>query len=319
MKYRRLGKTELEISEIGLGGLFFTSEGREMGMEIVHRALELGVNFFDTAPPSYRLGKGSVNAQSVLGEALNGVRKRHYVSTKIGPNPVTGKANYDYENIMIQVEYNVKYFRKEYIDVLLIHDPDRHGNKMEPGSLYPVFGKNMALETFEKLKEQGIIGAIGLGSLWLDYQAYCINSRRFDLILTFNRYGLIWRDAQFQLFPFCERHDVGVVQGTPFHQGVLAEPRPEWVVQPPGWMTPEEHDRYRRLLDIQNRSGLPMTELALRFILQNEQISSVIPGVTNIDQLEANVACSEKGFLPCDTYAEIEALGILYYDQRRYI
>jgi len=316
MKYRTLGRTGLQVSEIGLGGLFLAAEGRQTGIRLIRRALELGVNFFDTAP-SYHLGNNQYT-QDVLGEALEGAKQKHYVSTKIGPSPLFPEPRYDYDSVMRVVDYDLKLLRRNYIDVMHIHDPDRYGDKSNPGNYHAVFGKGMALETLKKLKAQGVIGAIGIGSLWTDYQAYCINTGEFDVILTFNRYGLIWRDAQFQTFPFCKRHNVGVLQGTPFHQGVLVKPRPEWIENPPEWMTVEEHDRYRRLLDIQKRSGLPLTELALRFILRNQQISTVIPGAANVEQLEANVACSDKGPLPEDIHAEIESLGILHYDPRRY-
>lgn len=311
MKYRPLGRTGFKVSEIGLGGLFLASETRAMGIEVIHRALELGVNYFDTAP-SYGL------SQEVLGEGLDGVKQPHYVSTKIGPSPVFPEARYDRDSILRQVEHNLKQLRRSHIDVLHIHDPDRCGDRGNPGNYHAVFGKGMALETLQQLKAEGVIGAIGLGSLWTDFQAHCIDTGEIDVILTFNRYGLIWRDAQFQTFGFCKRHNVGITQGTPFHQGVLAAPHPEWVLDPPEWMTAEEHDRYQRLLDIQRKSGLPLPELALRFILQNPLVSTIIPGAANLEQLEANVACSEKGFLPEELYVKIEALGILHQDPRRY-
>ncbi len=254
-----------------------------------------------------------------MGEALEGAATPHYVSSKIGPHPLFPDATYDYDSIMKQVEFNLKELRRDYIDVLHIHDPDRYGDRQNPGNYHAVFGKGMALETLQKLREQQVIGFIGLGSLWLDYQAHCINTGAFDVVLTFNRYGLIWRDAHFQTFPFCRRHNVGVMQGTPMHQGVLTTPRPEWVTDPPEWMTTTEHDRYRRLLNIQARSGLRLPELALRFILGNPTISAVIPGAANVAQLDANVMAVEAGPLPEELSAEIEALGILHDDPRRYM
>lgn len=314
MRYRTLGRTGLQVSEISLGGLFISTESRDTGVAVVRRALELGVNLFDTAASYYDNA-----SQATLGEALDGVKTTHHISTKIGPHPLFPDATYDYDSVMKQVEYNLRSLRRAYIDVLHIHDPDRYGDRHNPGNLHAVFGKGMALETLWKLKEQKVIGFIGLGSLWMDYQARCIDSGAFDVVLTFNRYGLIWRDAQFQTFPFCKRHNVGVLQGTPMHQGVLSFPRPEWVVNPPEWMTPTEHDRYRRLLAIQQRSGLSLPELALRFILGNATISAAIPGAANLEQLEANIAASDAGPLPDDIDAEIEALGILHDDPRRYI
>jgi len=296
-----------------MGGLFVGKENADVGIKTIRRALELGVNLFDTAP-SYFNGE----AQRILGEALDGMKQPHYVSTKVGPSPLFPDAHYDHDSIMKQVEFNLKALRRSRLDILHIHDPDRYGDKGNPGNYHAVFGKGMALETLKKLKSQGVIGAIGIGSLWMDYQAHCIDTGEFDVILTFNRYGLIWRDAQFQTFPFCKRHNVGVLQGTPLHQGVLAAPRPEWITSPPDWMTSTEHDRYHRLLDIQKESGLPLPELAIRFILQNSAISATIPGAGNLKELEANVQCSEKGALPADLAAKIESLGILHEDPRRY-
>jgi D-threo-aldose 1-dehydrogenase len=314
MLYRTLGRTGWSVSAISLGGLFLSTEDRETGVAVVRAALAKGVNLFDTAPSYY--GGAS---QEILGEALDGVTTPHYVSTKVGPHPLFADACYDYDSLMRQVDYNLMALRRSYIDILHIHDPDRYGDRNNPGNFHAVFGKGMALETLQRLKEQKVIGAIGLGSLWLDYQAYCLDSGAFDVVLTFNRYGLIWRDALFQSFPFCIRHNVGVLQGTPFHQGVLAVPHPEWVLDPPAWMTPVEHDRYRRLLDIQARSGLTLPALALRFILRSPTITTAIPGAANLEQLQANLTVADDPTLPEEIAAEIEALGILHEDPRRYI
>lgn len=314
MYYKKLGRTDIDVSVVGLGGLFISADGMDAGVSAVRRAVELGVNLFDTAP-SY----GGNVSQEVLGEALDGVEQKHYVSTKIGPSPDSATAaSYDYDSIMRQFENNLKSLRRDYIDILHIHDPDRYGDSGNPGNYHAVFGKGMALQSLQKLKEQKLIGAIGLASLWTDYQAHCVCSDCFDVVLTFNRYGLIWRDAQFQTFPFCRRHNVGVMQGTPFHQGVLTWPQPAWIENPPDWMTSLEHNRYAKLLKIHEDSGLSLPELALRFILSNDTVDTMIPGAANVAQLESNVAAVEKGPLPEDIHAEIESLGILHDDPRRY-
>jgi aryl-alcohol dehydrogenase-like predicted oxidoreductase len=308
MRYRRLGRTNLMVSEIGLGGLFLSSKDRETGIQIVQKALEKGINFFDTAP-----GYWEGLSESILGEALEGRLEPHFISTKLGYLP--DGFDFTYDMCMRCFEGSLKRLRCDKIDILFIHDPDRMGG----GSYQPVFGKGMALEACQKLKDQGVIKAIGIGSLWLDYQAYCIDSGELDVILTFNRYGLVWRDAQFQTFPFCRRRDTGIVLGTPFHQGTLAEKHSEWMTNPPEWMTVLEHDAFRKLYAIQDRYGLSLPEMALRFILSNPQISVTIPGAADLTQLDANLAAAEKGPLPDPLQAEIEALGILHADPRRYI
>ncbi len=308
MRYRKLGRTGLMVSQVGLGGLFLSSENRETGVQIVQHALEKGVNYFDTAP-----GDFNGLSEEILGEALEGKQEPYYLSTKLGYLPEG--FDYSYDMCMRCFEGSLQRLKRDHVDVLFIHDPDRMGG----GSYEAVFGKGMALEACRKLKEQGVIKAIGIGSLWLDYQAYCIDSGEIDVILTFNRYGLIWRDAQFETFPFCRRHDTGIVQGTPFHQGVLAGRHDEWITNPPAWMTVSEHRAFRKLYAIQESSGILLPELALRFILSNPQISVTIPGAANLEQLDANLDAAEKGPLPEQLQAEIEALGILHHDPKRYI
>jgi D-threo-aldose 1-dehydrogenase len=307
MRYRKLGRTNLVVSEVGLGGLFLSSKDRETGIQIVQKALELGVTYFDTAP-GYQNGL----SESILGEALEKMQEPYILSTKLGYLP--DGFDFTYDMCMRCFEGSLKRLRRDKVDVLFIHDPDRLGG----GSYQPVFGKGMALEACKKLKDQGLIKAIGIGSLWLDYQGYCIDSGEMDVILTFNRYGLIWRDAQFQTFPFCRRHNTGIVQGTPMHQGVLSERHNDWITNPPDWMTFTEHEAFRKLYAIQERSGLSLPELALRFILGNPQISATIPGAADLNQLELNLAAVERGPLPDPIQAEIEALGILHTDPRRY-
>ncbi len=312
MRYRKFGKMDWNVSEIGLGGLFLNQEDRETGIALVRRALDLGVNFFDTAP-SYNI------SQLILGEALDGEKRPHFVSSKIGPTRETyWRGKYDRDSILKQFESNLKELRRDRVDMLFIHDPDRCAFPY-PGSLEAVLAKGMALETLQELKSQGLIGAIGLASLWLDYQTQCIETGALDIILTFNRYGLVWRDAQFQTFPFCHLHNVAIVQGTPLHQGLFTRPHPEWITSPPAWMTAQEHDRYRRLLDVQGAAGIPLPELAIRFILNNPAISTVLAGAGNLDQLEMNIECSDTGPLPPDIQAQVEALGILHIDPRRYL
>ena len=312
MQYRTLGRTGIAVSEISLGGLFLNTDDREHGVQMVRRALDLGVTFFDTAP-SYNI------SQQILGEALQGETRTHVVSTKIGPTRASyWQGKYDRESILRQMESNLQELRRDHVDIVFIHDPDRCAVPYS-GSYEPVLGKGMALDTLLELKAQGIVRAIGIASLWLDYQAFCINTGAFDVVLTFNRYGLLWRDAHFQTFPFCARQGVGIVQGTPLHQGLFTGPHPEWVTTPPDWMTATEHDRYRRLLAIQHACGIPLPEMALRFILANERISAVLAGAGNEAQLAMNVHTSAQGPLPEDIHAQIEALGILHEDPRRYV
>ena len=122
MERRVLGRTGLEVSVLGMGGLFVSEvggQGREEAYRAVRRALELGVNYVDTAP-TY------ADSEEVLGEALEGVLQPYYISTKLGgrPQPFDPK---DGDALRRSVEESLRLLKREHIDILMIHEPDRPG------------------------------------------------------------------------------------------------------------------------------------------------------------------------------------------------
>src|SRR5919202_4510302 len=121
MRYRTLGRTGFQVSELGLGGLFVSRIGgdRAQARAAVRRALELGVNFIDTAP-------GYADSEEVLGLALEGVTQPYYLSTKLGgrPQPFDPK---DKSALRRSVEESLRLLKRDHIDVLFIHEPDRPG------------------------------------------------------------------------------------------------------------------------------------------------------------------------------------------------
>src|SRR5437868_1141440 len=121
MRYRTLGRTGLRVSELGLGGLFVSRVGgsREEAGRAVRRALELGINFVDTAP-SYH------DSEEVLGLALEGASQPYFISTKLGgrPQPFDPK---DATALRGSVEESLRLLKRDRVDLLLIHEPDRPG------------------------------------------------------------------------------------------------------------------------------------------------------------------------------------------------
>ena len=121
MRYRILGRTDLQVSELGMGGLFVSKLGaeREEARRAVHRALELGVNYIDTAP-------GYLDSEEVLGFALQGVKQPYILSTKLGGRPQPFDPQ-DKNALRRSVEESLRLLHRDYIDILLIHEPDRPG------------------------------------------------------------------------------------------------------------------------------------------------------------------------------------------------
>ncbi len=126
---------------------------------------------------------------------------------------------------------------------------------------------------------------------------------------------LIWRNAAEYLFPVAKEKDVALVIGTPFQQGRLAVPRPEWLVEPPSWMDDDTWGRFQELYRIQQESGLSLAELGLRFLLSDPDIACVIPGAANRAQVEENVRCATAGPLPDGIYNRLVALGKVFPDR----
>ena len=121
MRHRILGKTGIRVSEIGMGGLFVSSHGsdRAEGIRAVRRGLELGINYVDTAP-SYR------DSEEVMGLALDGVTQPFILSTKLGGRPQPFDPR-DPDQLRRSVETSLELLKRDAIDILMIHEPDRPG------------------------------------------------------------------------------------------------------------------------------------------------------------------------------------------------
>ncbi|MCZ6678142.1 MAG: aldo/keto reductase, partial [Candidatus Poribacteria bacterium] len=154
MRYRRFGKTDWQVSEIGLGGSWFYGRPEEglkpfsYGARVVERALELGVNYFDTAP---LYGKG--RSEEVLGAALKGVTQPYYLATKVGyyPEPF----DYTRDAVWRGFEASLQRLQRDKVDLLQIHEAEQAGWE-------GIFGKGRTLEALLEIQEQGLTQHIGL-------------------------------------------------------------------------------------------------------------------------------------------------------------
>ena len=187
MRYRTLGKTGIEVSELGMGGLFVSSiaAAREEGMRAVRRALELGVNYVDTAPGYY-------DSEAVLGEALEGVSQPYILSTKLGGRPQPFDAQ-DIDALRRSVETSLRLLKRDQIDILMIHEPDRPGQY----DWFPDWERfhGPVVELLDELKAEGIIRFTGLGGTTAYTLPHIIATGAYDVVLTAFNYSLLWREA----------------------------------------------------------------------------------------------------------------------------
>jgi aryl-alcohol dehydrogenase-like predicted oxidoreductase len=209
MENRILGRTGLEVSVLGMGGLFVSRVGgrdREEVRRAVRRALELGVSYVDTAP-------GYHDSEEVLGYALEGVPADSYIlSTKLGgrPQPFDPK---DKAGLRFSVEESLRLLRRDYIDVLFIHEPDRPG-QYDWWTDWDNFHGPVE-EVLAQFKEQGIIRFTALGGTTAYELPHILATGRYDVVLTAFNYSLLWREAAIAVLPEAKRQGMGIVVGSP--------------------------------------------------------------------------------------------------------
>lgn len=296
-----LGRTGLKVSRLSLGGLFVASFAAELeeAKRAVRRAVELGINYIDTAP-------GYGNSEEVLGKALAGVSAPVILSTKLGGKPEPFKPQ-DRDCLMASVENSLKLLGRDRIDILMIHEPDRPGQYDWWTDWHDL--KGPALDVLHDLKRQGVIGHIGLGGTTVHELTYLVNSGRFDVVLTAYNYSMLWQESGAHVIPAARRQKMGVVVGSPLQQGALA--RKYDAIEDPGvyWLSPMRREQFRRIYRLADECGVTVAELGLRFVLSNPDVDTVLMGARSVAEVEQNVAAAEKGALPADVLRRINEIA----------
>lgn len=289
MRKRRLGRTGLEVSELGLGGLFISSYGSEFrqAKQVIKRALELGVTYIDTAP-------GYMDSEEVLGKALKDIDAPYVLSTKLGYKPEPFKP-LDKRFLYQAFEESLKRLSRNYVDILLIHEPDRPEMmdwwKDKDNYEGPV------MDVLNELKANGKIKYLGLGGTTAYEMGHIIDTGKFDVVLTAFNYDLLWREAEYMILPNAKKHNMGIVLGSPLHQGALARKYINDVSNSPKWLSPPRQQQFKRLYELVEDLKMSLPELAIRMVLSNPDISTVLVGAKSVAELEKNIEFAEKGEL----------------------
>lgn len=304
MEKRRLGRTGLEVSVLGLGGLFVSKVGgkpREEARWVVRRALELGINYIDTAP-SY------ADSEEVLGEALEGVTQPYILSTKLGQRPQPFNAK-DKGALRLSVEESLRLLKRDFIDILMIHEPDRPGQndwwEDIPGYHGPVN------DLLDELKEEGVIRFTGLGGTTAYEIVPIMATGRYDVVLTAFNYSLLWREAAIAVLPEAKRQGMGIIIGSPLQQGALARRYDDEVNHGAWWLSPPRRAQFKALYAFLDEIGLSIAELGMRFVISNPNISVVLSGSRSVEEVEANVRAIEKGPLPSEVLERLDEIAAM--------
>jgi aryl-alcohol dehydrogenase-like predicted oxidoreductase len=304
MQYRTFGRTGWQVSEMGYGmwgmGGWSGSDDAE-SMAGLHRSVELGCNFFDTA---YAYGEG--HSEKLLGDLVRAhPDKTLYTASKIPPKNLRwpGRAQYNVEDVfpydyMIEMtNKTLKNLGLDHVDLMQLHVWD--------DSWTPHEGWQRAAQD---LKQQGKIRAFGISiNRWEPNNV--IQALRTGLVDAVQViYNIFDQNPEDELFPVCQELNIGVIARVPFDEGSLTDtltPDSKW--EEGDWRnryfvpqnllpTLERVDALRPLVP----AGMTMPELALRFILMHPAVSTIIPGMRKIKNVEANMAAADGQRLPDD-------------------
>jgi aryl-alcohol dehydrogenase-like predicted oxidoreductase len=309
VKQRRFGRTGWQVSEMGYGmwgmGEWTGSDDAE-SLKSLQRAVELGCNFFDTA---WAYGDG--HSEELLGQLLRAnPSQRIYTATKIPPKNLEWPSRpqftlddcYPPDHIEDYIHRSLKNLGINTLDLIQFHTWEDAWLKDERW-----------IKKMDDLKRQGLIRAVGISiNRWEPQNAVkTVRSGQVDAVQVI--YNIFDQNPEDELFPACREHDVAVIARVPFDEGTLTGTLTKDTKWPAGdwrgtYFVPEnlnasvDHaESLKKILP----SGMTLPEMALRFILMNETVSTIIPGMRKLKNVEANMAASAAGPLPATLHAEL--------------
>lgn len=306
MKTRILGRTGLQVSEVGygawgIGAKQWVGASDDESLRALNRAIDLGLNFIDTA-----LAYGDGHSEKIVGQTVRARKEKVYVATKIPPRnrkwpaergiPVDQVYTADY--VVFNTEKSLRNLGLDCIDLQQLHVwTDEFA------------GAGDWLAGIEKLKQQGKIRHFGisLGEHTPDNGIRAVETGLVDTVQVI--YNIFDQSPEDRLFPLCQKHQVGVLARVPFDEGGLTgriTPQTEFPKDDfrnnyfKGERKQEVYGRVQKIAaDLKiPLDGLP--EAALRFTLSHPAVSTVIPGMRSVKNAEANCRASDGRALPTD-------------------
>ena len=299
MKYRTMGRTGYKVSEIGfgawqIGGESWGAQSDEDSARSLSAAIEKGVNFIDTAA-----GYGDGKSERIVGKFIKDIGKRIYITTKTPPLPGSwppspysiAEDRYPESYIRNNVDERLKNLDLGKLDILLLHTWTRVWNS-----------NPTPLKILEKLKNEGKIENIGISTPEQD-QNSAIDLMRSGLIDVVEViYNIFDQEPAAEFLPTAEQYSIGVIGRVPFDEGSLTGKYTINTVFEEGDFRRNYFagDRLKKTLERVEKikedlkdTGLTLSQAALLFVLNQHSISTVIPGMRNVNQVELNTAVSD--------------------------
>ncbi len=309
MEYRTFGRTNWQVSEIGYGmwGLAgWTGSDDEETLESLQRSVDLGCNFFDTA---WAYGDG--HSENILGQVVRENRdKKLYTATKIPPKNRVWPSRREFtlddcfppDYIDEYVHSSLKNASLESFDLMQFHvwedawlEDDRWAKKLD------------------ELRSQGLIHATGISiNRWEPWNGVkTVRSGLIDAVQLI--YNIFDQNPEDELFPACDEMNVAVIARVPFDEGTLTGT----LTKDSTWAEGDWRNLYfvpENLIPSVERAealrplvpqGMTMAEMALRFILNNQTVSTIIPGMRKVKHVDQNIATSDQGELADELHEKL--------------
>src|SRR3954468_1611557 len=309
MEFRRLGDSDIEVSAISLGSWLTYSGGveREHTEACTRAAFEVGINFFDTAN-IYGVGA----AETAWGEILKNFRREEFIlATKLFFPMDESSGGLSREQVHKQIDASLERLQTDYIDLYQCHRPD------------PETPIEETMEALTEVVEAGKVRESGFSESTIEQiRASLEVPGARDFVSLQPQYNLIWRAPEAELIPFCEEHGIRQIVWSPLAQGLLPGKYPPG--RPPPEGTRAAHDemsvsiaRYlvdpvleavQRVAAIAEDNGIGMVELALAWVLRQDNVASAIIGASRPEQVHANAQASGLELSPDVLEAVDEAL-----------
>jgi aryl-alcohol dehydrogenase-like predicted oxidoreductase len=293
VRYRRLGSSELDVSEISLGSWLTYSGGieRERAKACVRAAFDAGINFFDTANV---YGRGA--AETFLGEVLSDYDRHSYVlATKLYFPMSNVDRGLSAEQIHKQIDASLQRLRTDFVDLYQCHRHDEETPLQETmGALTEVVREGKARHIgFSEWPVEVVRESLRIpgAARWVSSQP---------------QYSMLWRKPEQELIPLCEAEGISQIVWSPLGQGVLTGKYAPGAPPPPDsrassdsmngfigrLIEPPVLEAVQRLQPIAERAGLSMAQMALAWVLRQDNVASAIIGATRPEQVHQNAAAS---------------------------
>ena len=300
---RPLGPTGLQASPLCVGcaplgdmpEAFAYSVGTEQALAVLREAFRSPINFMDTAA-AYGDGEAERRIGMVLRE-IGGLPPGYILATKADRDLQTG--DFSGDQMRRSIERSLRLLGLDHLQVVHLHDTEHttFENVMSAGG---------PLEVLQQLKDEGVIGHLGIAAGPVDMMIRYVETGAFELLITHNRYTLINRSAD-ELIEIAHRRGLAVLNAAPYGSGILAkgpDAYPRYAYQD---ADTQLVDRVREIAAVCARYGVPLAAAALQFSLRDPRITSTVIGMTKPERIAQTIELARQP-IPDEIWAELEPL-----------